>query len=377
MAGLPDEPGTSATTTSDAQSPTLANMDTTNDASMPSCDEIIEIDPDGDLLLYTKPGLALGGRFRFRPVWKAMLFGPWKEPKPADDSGWAVELPEDPAYEFRIVLSIIHGFVNRVPSYLLISTLFRLLILVNKYDITHTMTPWCTKWETPALGTLVGPLVPKGLYIARELGHKNLFICRLAHIAVNTWVEGDFLVFRDSSTMARDLDGIILQDEDYLGPTDVLDVIFNIRKAVIEKMTAPLIEDLEALVDSTPRCTTSSISNTSTRRLCDAAVLGSIHRGMIQRRGSILPRESSCITESVVHLASELFPMMDEIQTLESHSSQCSLKDKYKKHNITLHDGVTTIARGFLTPEHRAYMASKRSKTGLENQPALSRQRYW
>lgn len=328
-----------------------------------------------------------------------MLFGPWKEPKPADDSGWAVELPEDPAYEFRIVLSIIHGFVNRVPSYLLISTLFRLLILVNKYDITHTMTPWCTKWETPALGTLVGPLVPKGLYIARELGHKNLFICRLAHIAVNTWVEGDFLVFRDSSTMARDLDGIILQDEDYLGPTDVLgpcsftelcppflievvadlwiDVIFNIRKAVIEKMTAPLIEDLEALVDSTPRCTTSSISNTSTRRLCDAAVLGSIHRGMIQRRGSILPRESSCITESVVHLASELFPMMDEIQTLESHSSQCSLKDKYKKHNITLHDGVTTIARGFLTPEHRAYMASKRSKTGLENQPALSRQRYW
>lgn len=66
MAGLPDEPGTSATTTSDAQSPTLANMDTTNDASMPSCDEIIEIDPDGDLLLYTKPGLALGGRFRFR-----------------------------------------------------------------------------------------------------------------------------------------------------------------------------------------------------------------------------------------------------------------------------------------------------------------------
>lgn len=404
MAGLPDEPGTSTTTTSDAQSPTLENMDTTNDASMLSCDEIIEIDPDGDLLLYTKPDSRLEGRFIFRvcsaalrrhsPVWKAMLFGPWKESKPADDSEWAVEFPDDPAYEFQIVLNIIHGCVDRVPSSLDIDTFFKLLILVNKYNIAHIMKPWCTTWETPALSNLVGPAVLKGLYIARELGYEDLFIFRLAQIAVNTWVEGDFLVFRDSSIM--DLDGIILQDEDYLGPTDVLgpclfteppfievvadlsiDVICNIRKAVVEKMIAPLNEDLEALVDSTPRCTFVGSHHTRTRRLCDAAVLGSIHRGMIQRRGSILPRESSCITESVVHLASELFPMMDEIQTVEVHSTRCSLKDKYKKHNSTLHDNVITIAREFLTPRHRVYMVLQRSKTGLENQCAHSSERYW
>ncbi|KAK3488019.1 uncharacterized protein B0T23DRAFT_407201 [Neurospora hispaniola] len=385
MVGLPGEPSTSATTTSDAQSPTLENMDTANDASMLSCDEIVEIDPDGDLLLYTKPDPGLGGRFRFRvcsaalrrhsPVWKAMLFGPWKESKPADDSEWAVEFPEDLAYEFQIVLNIIHGLVDRVPSSLDIDTFFKLLILVNKYDIAHIMKPWCTTWETPALSSLVGHDVLKGLYIARELGYKDLFIFRLAQIAVNTWVEGDFLVFRDSSIM--DLDGIILQDEDDLGPTDVLDVICNIRKAVIEKMVAPLNEDLEALVNSTPRCTFKSDHHTRTRRLCDAAVLGSIHRGMIQRRGSILPRESSCITESVVHLASELFPMMDEIQTIEFHSTKCSLKDKYRKHNSTLHDSVITIAREFLTPRHLVYMALQRSKTGLENQCAHSTERYW
>ncbi|KAK3502949.1 hypothetical protein B0T13DRAFT_462171 [Neurospora crassa] len=385
MAGLPDEPRTSTTTTSQAQSPTLANMDTANDASMLSCDEIIEIDQDGDLLLHTQPDDRLEGCFRFRvcsaalrrhsPVWKAMLFGPWKESKPADDSRWAVEFPEDPAYEFQIVLNIIHGLVDRVPSSLDIDTFFNLLILVNKYDIAHIMKPWCTTWEMPALSNLVGPAVLKGLYIARELGYEDLFIFRLAQIAVNTWVEGEFLVFKDSSIMDRD--GIILQEEDYLGPTDVLDVISNIRKEVIEKMTAPLIEDLEALVSSTPRCTFVSAHHTRTRRLCDAAVLGSIHRGMIQRRGSILPRESSCITESVVHLASELFPMMDKIQTVEVHSTKCSLKDKYRKHNSTLHDSVNTIAGEFLTPRHRVYMTLRRSKAGLENQCAHSTERYW
>lgn len=158
--------------------------------------------------------------------------------------------------------------------------------------------------------------------------------------------------------------------------TDMLtDLIYEIRKAVIEKMMAPLNADLEARAKYTPYCANSW--DTQDRSLCDAAVLSSIHRGMIMIKGSLVPKESCYTTESVVQLALWLFPLMAVVQT-PHYDTQCSLKDKYSQHNTSLHDSIPEVVQQALKPSHRDYMASQRSKTGLASQPGTQpMQRYW
>ncbi|KAK3400229.1 hypothetical protein B0T20DRAFT_180277 [Sordaria brevicollis] len=334
---------------------------------------VIDIDPDGDLLLET--GIIGGGGSKFRvcsatlrrhsPVWKTMLFGPWKEAKPADGSEWVVELPDDPAFEMRITLYIMHGLFDQAPETLYIDRMFRLMILLNKYDMARIVKPWCTKWMPSAESSFLPTHITESLYIAWEMGNESLFTFRLAQISINTQEKGSGLVFKEHLTTLN-VQGITLQDEDHLGPPDILDLISKIRKAVIEKIIAPVHEDLEARVDSTPCCTQGTSWNTIERGLCDAAVLGSIHRGMIKHGGDILPKFSFCISESPVQLASWLFPLMAQIQTLQNSAhQQCSLKEKYSKYNKALQDSIPEIVQQALKPGHKEYMASQRLKTGL------------
>jgi hypothetical protein len=42
---------------------------------------------------------------RASPVWKAMLFGPWQELKPAHGD-WIADLPEDKPWSFKIVFAM-------------------------------------------------------------------------------------------------------------------------------------------------------------------------------------------------------------------------------------------------------------------------------
>lgn len=186
---------------------------------------VVEIDPDGDLLLGTKPEEKGDWKYRVcsatlrrhSAVWKMMLFGPWKEAKPADGSEWVVELPEDPAFEMQTALYIIHGLVDRAPETLYINSLFRLMILLNKYDMTRIVKPWCTKWLLSAEQSLLPSQIPKSLYIAWELGNESLFTSRLAEIAINTQKQGNTLIFQEPGATAT-----MLQDQDHLGPPDIL-----------------------------------------------------------------------------------------------------------------------------------------------------------
>lgn len=185
--------------------------------------KVYDIDPDGDLLLGTKPDHEARWRFRVcsatlrrhSPVWKTMLFGPWKEAKPTDDSEWVVELPEDPAFEMQTTFHIIHGLFDKVPETMSINNLFNLLIVLNKYDMTRIVKPWCTQWVLPAEQPLAAVHALRSMYIAWELGHESLFTSRLAEIAMKTEIEGGALVFND-------FQDVNLEAQDYLGPSDIL-----------------------------------------------------------------------------------------------------------------------------------------------------------
>lgn len=82
--------------------------------------------------------------------------------------------------------------------------------------------PWCAKWVQPAAQNLVSSDIPKSLYIAWELGDESLFTSRLAEIAVKAQMEGDILVFKDSSSSNPHPKGINLEVEDHLDPPDIL-----------------------------------------------------------------------------------------------------------------------------------------------------------
>jgi hypothetical protein len=85
--------------------PANRNMDLSNN--------LVVVDPDGDLILRTPTKsfkVCSSAMRRASPVMKAMLFGPWKEAKPADETQpWIVDLPEDDPEALGIVLPVIHN----------------------------------------------------------------------------------------------------------------------------------------------------------------------------------------------------------------------------------------------------------------------------
>lgn len=120
-----------------------------------------------------------------------MLFNPtWMESKPADGENWVVELPEDPTYPMEIILDIIHGRFERIPQTLGLKDLRDLLVLTKKYDMTGIVRPWCSQWiqaaRNPYLGT---DDILRSLLIAYELGDEHLFSLRLEDIALRAKVD--------------------------------------------------------------------------------------------------------------------------------------------------------------------------------------------
>jgi hypothetical protein len=108
------------------------------------------IDPDGDLFLvigaeiHGKPHtfrVCSAAMRRACQPWRSMLFGPWREAKPAHGD-WVVQLPEDDPDAMRILLLIVHGTVAEVPEGPSLDELEDLVQVADKYDLLHILRPW-------------------------------------------------------------------------------------------------------------------------------------------------------------------------------------------------------------------------------------------
>lgn len=183
----------------------------------------INIDPEGDLFLDATADPSNRKRFRVcsqalrrkSPVWKRMLFGPWKESKPANDKEWVVELPDDPVRPLQIILSIIHSNFDAVPGFTSIEIIHQVLIMTNKYDITSIVRPWSLQWlQIAELPSNAAAEVVKSLYIAWELGSEEVFASKLEHISLHTELDSKGRLFFDSA--------ILLEEEEFLGPQTAL-----------------------------------------------------------------------------------------------------------------------------------------------------------
>lgn len=125
----------------------------------------VAIDEDGDLLLrvggeyeghdpvtYRVDSRALA---RHSPVFKRMLFGGFKEARPADgggDDGWTVDLPADNPIDFKLFLDIVHGWSAEVPAKTTPTVVAGLVIIAAKYDAISTLRPYAKCW-----GELIEP----------------------------------------------------------------------------------------------------------------------------------------------------------------------------------------------------------------------------
>ncbi|KAK1775204.1 hypothetical protein QBC45DRAFT_335844 [Copromyces sp. CBS 386.78] len=354
--------------------------------------KIAKPDPDGDLTLNVAP--RENGPCSFRvcsatlrrhsPVWKAMLFSPsWMESKPADGENWVVELPEDPAYPMEIILDIIHGRFEGVPQTLGLKDLRDLLVLTNKYDMTGLVRPWCAQWIQAARQPILDTDdILRSLFIAWELGDEHLFALRLEDIALRTKVDEKGRLYYTASLPTEkirsfsDYDKSDDDDESY-------NIISSIRETLLTKLVTPIHEELDSRIRSDSYYCRSTESPGSS--VCDAVVIGQIHRNMLQVRGSTLPRSVSDINDSVVELASWLFSLMSAIPTLHTEAYnrralECHPRRKFSKLNKKIHESIPALVASSINPSHKEYMAKQRVKTGLvmaTEQDRSKLRRYW
>lgn len=121
-----------------------------------SCGKAFYFDSRGDLVLKVGEAFHKGGRefvvcsrtvARWSKVFNAMFFGGFAESiSSARDGTWTVALPEDRAAPVFLILAIIHGTHQPIPMDLGRDELFDLLIVTEKYDMTHVLRPWASEW---------------------------------------------------------------------------------------------------------------------------------------------------------------------------------------------------------------------------------------
>ncbi|CCC07146.1 hypothetical protein SMACR_01169 [Sordaria macrospora] len=397
-----------ASNTSDA---TLTNE--TEGSALPER-SVIDIVTDGDLLLEvggdeesesSQPQrfrVSSSALSRHSPVWKNMLFGPWRESKQvnAESEQWIVELPGDPLKPMQIVLGIIHNRFSHVPPFLSLDELYKLLILTNKYDMTDVLKLWRAQWTSVAHGDLSSADTLKSLFIAWELGDANLFILRVEEISLNANFENETLFgtrktsFRKSilagAPVAGDAEWIDLEHQDYLGPHDMVDIIGAVRKEALLMIMTPLTEDystrrfssFRTACSGRPQSDAPSVFGRGSPALCDAAILGGlmIHIDNRFTNTTMLP----FVTESVVQVASRVFPKIEKIEVLPAHPL-CSLNERYATLSEMIQNGLYGLVAKHLKPWHKKHLYDQRKKTGIEFSRAgqkkyekqANNRRYW
>ncbi|KAK2772871.1 nuclear pore protein-like protein [Colletotrichum kahawae] len=122
----------------------------------PGHGKAFHFDSRGDLVLNVGEAFYEGGQefvvcsrtvARWSKVFNAMFFGGFAESIPSSRDGtWTVALPEDRIAPVFLILVIIHGPYQTIPTVLERDELFDLLIVTEKYGMTHILRPWASKW---------------------------------------------------------------------------------------------------------------------------------------------------------------------------------------------------------------------------------------
>ncbi|USW55710.1 Putative SKP1/BTB/POZ domain superfamily protein [Septoria linicola] len=118
-------------------------------------DDLVEIDPSGDVVLVCGHGedvkklrVSSGTLSLASPVFKTMLGPNFKEDKQLSGCGTLhLPLPDDDGAQMAIICNTIHLRHNKVPRRLTLTQLSEVAILVNKYDCAMALGPMAEHWS--------------------------------------------------------------------------------------------------------------------------------------------------------------------------------------------------------------------------------------
>lgn len=90
---------------------------------------------------------------------------------------WLVEFREDDPDAMGIIFRLTHGMAWHVPSNPSIETLYDIIVVVNRYEVTRWVSPWASPWMNVAAKVIGAPadLWLMAMAIALELGGKQEF----------------------------------------------------------------------------------------------------------------------------------------------------------------------------------------------------------
>jgi hypothetical protein len=106
-----------------------------------------------------------------------MLYGNFRESMKATSTteNWAVELPEDDPFGLKVLLHIIHSKYELVPSIVTLGYLDRILVVSDKYDMSHLIRPWANAWFQPLAKNVKATEYSLMLRVAWNLGADHVF----------------------------------------------------------------------------------------------------------------------------------------------------------------------------------------------------------
>jgi hypothetical protein len=119
---------------------------------------IIQIDPDGDLILRVGASLQKNGEpklfkvctstfRRASPAWRDMLSGPRKEAK-LENGSLIIDLPKDSPKHLRVLLDIVHANFEVVPKEPTVDDIAGILAIAEKYGLISRLQLWSDGWAS-------------------------------------------------------------------------------------------------------------------------------------------------------------------------------------------------------------------------------------
>ncbi|KAF4911299.1 hypothetical protein CGCF415_v004722 [Colletotrichum fructicola] len=345
-----------------------------------SCGKAFYFDSRGDLVLKVGKAFHEGGRdfvvcsrtvARWSKVFNAMFFGGFAESiSSARDGTWTIALPEDRAAPLFLILAIIHGTHQPIPMGLGRDELFDLLIVTEKYDMTHVLRPWASQWvQNLPLDNYENTTGQyRDVWIAWELGCEASFCKMLNDILWDCRV--------DDAGQLINVHGVPLSIIPCLEPSSILENISFKRAELIERLinclrramkTSLTMSRCEEELAEIRHCNCSDVNfeNRSaliTKEDCDDLFLGRIMR-RIREMGLeefVLPRATFSSYLGSIHDLSDLILLEEVNGHVEGHDS-CDL---WIVVQIEVKEMVDNLSSP-VTETHLEYLRNQAKKTGV------------
>ncbi|KAI1736465.1 hypothetical protein F4680DRAFT_432223 [Xylaria scruposa] len=320
------------------------------------------LDPEGDLCLQVGESPATSfivcsrTLARASLVWNVMLNGEFKESKRFRSREEPVDLPEDDPRPMALLLNIIHGRFDRVPSYdcvMNIRDLYDISVVTDKYDMAHVLRPWASGWLRSTHRLNKWP----HLSLREQYCHERLWIY---------WELGDKVNFEkianglllNSSTLTEDADS--LRCKEAQEPPDIYEILEQTRLSIIEELLTALDNIIQGLIQKDKRFCSKKSKKESQKGQgdCLASMLGTGIQSLYGVGLWPLPQPAS-VQCSVLDLSAKLKTVEIEGYIGEYHrcSQKLSLQNKV--------EGILRNIPSLLTEGHKSHLESQAKKSGV------------